>query len=146
MRDADGPDRVRHALDLAMRETSTDAALVSSIAHGRETVLWAAGSGAYPELEPGASLRLDDTICRRLLEGAIGGAVPDAAAEPALRDVPLVGTGRVGAYLGVPLRTSDARLYVLCCLARERRPDLGDEDLRFLAGMAETVRAVLEPA
>ena len=129
-----------------MRETSTDAALVSSIAHGRETVVWAVGTGTFPELAPGVSLPLDDTICRRLLEGAFDGAAPDVAGEPALRDVPLVREGRIGAYLGVPLRTSDARLYVLCCLARERRPGLGAGDLRFLAGMAETVRAVLEPA
>jgi GAF domain-containing protein len=145
MHDDDGPDRVRHALELAVRETGMDVALVSTVAHGRETVLWSSHGETHPELEPGASLRLEDTICRRVLEGAIAGVVPDAARIAALEDVPLVREGRVGAYLGVPLRTADARLYMLCCLARERRPELGADDLLFLAGMAETVRAVVEP-
>jgi GAF domain-containing protein len=144
MRDGQGPDRVIGALELALRETGMDAAVVSEVAHDRETVLWAAGGRAF-HLAPGASLPIDDTICKRLLEGRIGGTVPETRRVRALRDVPLVREGTVGAYLGVPLRTADARLYVLCCLARERRPDLGGDDLRFLAGLAETVRAAVEP-
>ncbi|MGZ6643612.1 MAG: GAF domain-containing protein [Solirubrobacteraceae bacterium] len=146
MEDADDPDRVRHALELAVRETAMDVALVSEVAHDREIVLWASGSDAFPELAPGVALSLTDTVCRRLLEGRIGGIVPDTRKVAALRDVPLVREGRVGAYLGVPLRTADARLFVLCCLARERRRELGEEDLRFLAGLAETVRAAVERA
>ena len=144
MREVQGPDRVAGALELALRETGMDAALVSEVAHDRETVLWAAGGQEFA-LAPGASLPIDDTICKRLLEGRIGGAVPETRRVRALRDVSLVQEGTVGAYLGVPLRTADARLYVLCCLARERRPDLGDDDLRFLAGLAETIRAAVEP-
>jgi GAF domain-containing protein len=143
--EADGPDRVSHALELAARETGMDVAVVSEVAHDRETVLWSSRSEAFPEIVPGASTPLEDTVCRRLLEGRVGGAIPDAAQVVSLRDVPVVRQRRLGAYLGVPLRTAGARLYVLCCLARERRPDLGDEDLRFLSGMAETVRAVVEP-
>jgi GAF domain-containing protein len=147
MREADGSNRIRHALELAVRETTRDAALVSEIADDRETILWRAGDApSFADLRPGAAMPLADTVCRRLLEGRIAGAVPDTRAEAALRDVPLVREGRVGAYLGVPLRTADARLFVLCCLAGERRPELGAEDLRFLAGLAETVRAVVEPA
>jgi len=141
----DGPERVRHALELAARETSMDVAFVSDIAHDRETILWASESDEYPEFKPGSSAPIEDTVCRRVLEARVTGAIPDTARVPALRDVPLVRDGSIGAYLGVPLRTADAHLYMLCCLARERRPELGDEDLRFLAGVAETVRAVVDP-
>jgi GAF domain-containing protein len=51
---------------------------------------------------------------------------------------------RIGAYIGVPLSGNDARLYVLCCLAHESRPALGEADLRFLRGVGETVLASLE--
>ncbi len=37
----------------------------------------------------------------------------------------------------------DARLYMLCCLAHESRPALGEADLRFMRGVAETVLAAL---
>ena len=141
----DGPERVRHALELAARETSMDVAFVSEVAHDRETILWASKSDVYPDVQPGTSGALEDTVCRRVLEARVAGVVPDTSRAPALRDVPMVRDGSIGAYLGVPLRTADAHLYMLCCLARERRPDLGDEDLRFLAGVAETVRAVIDP-
>ncbi len=141
----DGPERVRHALELAARETSMDVAFVSDIAHDRETILWASKSDAYPDLKPGSSAPIEDTVCRRVLEARVAGGIPDTARVAALRDVPMVRDGTIRAYLGVPLRTADAHLYMLCCLARERRPDLGDEDLRFLAGVAETVRAVVDP-
>ena len=122
-----------------------DVAFVSQIAHDRETVLWASHSDAYPDVQPGSTAALEDTVCRRVLEARVAGAIPDTAIAPALRDVPMVRDGSIGAYLGVPLRTRDAHLYMLCCLARERRPDLGGEDLRFLAGVGETVRAVIDP-
>jgi hypothetical protein len=32
---------------------------------------------------------------------------------------------------------------VLCCLAREARPDLSDADVRFLRGLAEGLRAAV---
>lgn len=146
MREVQGPDRVVGALELAIRETGMDAAIVTEVAHHRETVLWARRPDGFDELGPGASLPIEDTICKRLLEGRIGGAVPDASRVKALRDVPIVREGKVGAYLGVPVRTADARLYMLCCLARERRRELGDDDVRFLAGLAETIRAAVEPA
>jgi GAF domain-containing protein len=122
-----------------------DVAFVSEVDHDRETILWASRSDAYPDLQPGSTATLEDTVCRRVLEGRVAGVIPDTARTLALRDVPLVRDGSIGAYLGVPLRTADAHLYMLCCLARERRPQLGDEDLRFLAGVAETVRAVIDP-
>jgi hypothetical protein len=36
------------------------------------------------------------------------------------------------------------RLYVLCCLASESRPSLGQREVRLLAGLAESVRAELQ--
>ena len=43
----------------------------------------------------------------------------------------------------VTLPTDRARLYVLCCLARERRLGLGASELSVLRGLGETVRAAL---
>ena len=50
----------------------------------------------------------------------------------------------VGAWLGVPIDISDTQLYVLCCLARESRPSIGEREVRLLAGLAESVRAELQ--
>ena len=69
--------------------------------------------------------------------------VTDTTAEPSLHE--LGGARRDDrAYIGVPFTTADARAYVLCCLAREARPDLGEADVRFLQGLAESLRPLLE--
>ena len=61
-----------------------------------------------------------------------------------MRDLPAVRDGDIRAYIGVPFQTPDARAYVLCCLAYEARPDLGESDVRFLQGMVESLRPLLE--
>ena len=42
-----------------------------------------------------------------------------------------------------PSRRS-TRLYVLCCLAHEQRPQLGERDVRFLRSLGEAIVAELE--
>src|SRR4051794_20685512 len=126
---------VRAKLEMACRELRADAALLSEVRAGREHVRWATGGGWA-----GRSFPLEETVCERLLDGRIGPVVADTHAEPALVGVEL---GDVGAYIGVPFETADARLYVLCCLAHEARPDLGEADVRFLQGIAESLQPVL---
>jgi GAF domain-containing protein len=133
---------VRAELAMLCRELDMDSALVSEITGGREVVRWAAGEGDYASV----SASLGDTVCQRLLDGRIGALVRDTAAEPSLITLDGVRSGAIAAYLGVAFTTADARLYVLCCLAQEARPDLGEPDVRFLRGLAESIRSLLEPA
>jgi GAF domain-containing protein len=135
-------DAVRAELGMLCRELAMGSALVSEISGGREIVRWAAGAGDYATV----SAALDETICKRLLDGRIGALVPDTAAEPSLAALEPVRSGEIAAYLGVAFATADARLYVLCCLAQEARPDLGEADVRFVRGLAESIRSLLEPA
>ena len=123
-----------------------DAALVTEISSTTETVRWAMVNGWPSGMHAGASWPLSDTICRRLLDGRIDGAVGDVLAEPALDGIPGLAESGMGAYLGVTLPTDRARLYVLCCLARERRPGLGIGELNVLRGLGATVRAALASA
>jgi GAF domain-containing protein len=139
-RDRDG--EVRAKLAMACRELDADAALLSEIRSGHEYVRWGAGEATFI----GATLPLRDTVCERLLDGRIGSVVADATLEPSLNTMAVVQDGTVRAYIGVPFQTEDARAYVLCCLAREARPDLGVSDVRFLRGVAESLRPLLESA
>jgi GAF domain-containing protein len=133
---------VQAELAVLCRELEVESALVTEIAGGHGVVRWAAGQGDWATV----SLSLEQTICQRLLDGRIGELVPDTTAEPSLRRLTRVRDGSIGAYLGVPFTTEDARLYVLSCLAREARPDLGEADVRFLRGLAESIRVLLERA
>lgn len=129
-------EHVRAKLSMAMRELGADTALLTEVRGGREHIRWQEGVGPYQ----GRAVPLSDTICDRLLSGRVGPVVSDVAAEPALRGVQ---AGEVRAYIGVPFITADARAYVLCCLAHEIRPDLGETDVRFLEGIVESLREAL---
>jgi GAF domain-containing protein len=121
-----------------------DVAMLTLIADGRETVRISAGGWPDVSLRRGDSLPLEETFCRLMLEGRIGNVVPDTSTEQAVAEIALVRGIGVKAYLGVPVRPSDAELYVLCCLAREARPSFGVREVRLLSGLAESVSVELQ--
>ncbi len=137
---------VERVLAVARRELRMDAALLSEVLEGREVVRWTVGNGRLPGVVAGASAPLRDTICQRLLDGDVDGIVHDAGSDPRVSDLPAVRHVGLGAYIGVPLTTAAARRYVLCCLAREARPDLSGGDVRFLRGLVESIRPAVERA
>ncbi len=136
-------DPITAALELAQAETEMDVAVLGEVCDGREVVRFVAGAGSFG-LAPGVSMPIEDTYCHRLLTGRLSNVVPDAHADDQLRDLQITRVGRIGAYLGVPLTTRDARLYVLCCLAHEQRPQLGERDVLFLRGLGATIVAELD--
>jgi hypothetical protein len=135
---------VDRVLCRARRELHMDAALLTEIVDGREVVLAAIGNGRIPGLVAGAAAPLEDTICKRLLNGTIESVVRDAVGDARTRDLPAVRLTGLGAYIGVALAGAAARRYVLCCLAGEARPDLTDADVRFLQGLVATLRPAID--
>jgi GAF domain-containing protein len=141
-----GTEGSERRLDALMRLTrdllDTDIAILSEISHGRETARRLAGD--WPGIAEGRSLPLDESFCKRMLDGRIENYIRDAQADARVSGLPMAQQLGIGAYLGVPIRLEDMRLYVLCCLARERRPSLGEKEVRLLSGLAESVRVELE--
>jgi GAF domain-containing protein len=137
-------DPITAALALAHAETEMDVTVLGEVCDGREVVRLAAGDLRSFGLAPGASTPIEDTYCHRLLTGRVSNFVPDTRVDEQLRDLEITHAAHVGAYLGVPLTGLDARLYVLCCLAQEQRPQLGQRDVLFLRGLGETILPQLE--
>jgi GAF domain-containing protein len=144
---AEGGDDSGRRLDALMHLTrdllDTDIAILTEISDGYETARRAAGEWPGIESFEGVSSPLQDTVCQQMLEGRIGNFIRDAQGDDRVKDVAMVRQLGVGAYLGVPIRLDDVRLYVLCCLNRESRPSLGEREVRLLSGLAESVRAEL---
>jgi GAF domain-containing protein len=138
-RAAVGADPIERALVLVREQLRVSVSFVSEIVDGREVVRHAVGDGSLPAFVAGAALPLADTICERMLAGRIGHLVADIAAEPTLADLTWPAQIGVSAYLGVPITSASTRMYLLCCLARERRPDLGSADVEFLRGVAASL-------
>ena len=137
-------DAITELLKLAHAETQMDVAVLGEVCDGREVVRYVAGDGGSFGLSPGASMPIEDTYCHRLLTGRLSNVVADARADEQMRDLEITRAAGVGAYIGVPLTGLDARLYVLCCLAHEQRPNLGERDVLFLRDVGEAVLAALE--
>jgi len=133
-------------LELARAEMSMDVAVLGEIHDGREVVRLVAGEAESFGLAVGASVPVEETFCQRLLEGRLGNIVRDAIGDERVRDLEVARGAGIGAYIGVPLTTLDARLYILCCLAHERRPALGERDVLFLRGLGETIIRELDSA
>ena len=137
-------DPISGALRLAQIETEMDVAVLGEVCDGREVVRYVAGDGGSFGLTPGASMPIEDTYCHRLVTGRLSNAVPDAQTNEQVKDLDVTRAARVGAYIGVPLTGLDARLYMLCCLAHEQRPQLGQRDVLFLRDLGQVVLAALE--
>jgi hypothetical protein len=115
-----------------------DVAMVTEVHEGSEVARYAAGEWPGAGSLVGASLPLEETFCKRMLEGRIENFVADVARDDRVRDLQLAEALGVGSWIGVPLPESLGRLYVLCCLAREARP-LGEIDVRTMEGFAATL-------
>ena len=146
LRSAPSREVVVSALELARTETSMDVAMLGEIADGHEVVRVLAGEAESFGLAVGSSLPVEQTFCQRLLEGRLGNVVRDAISDERVRDLEVTGAAGIGAYLGVPLTTLDARLYILCCLAHEQRPALCERDVLFVRGLGETIIRELDTA
>jgi GAF domain-containing protein len=140
---ADSERRLDALMHLTRDLLDTDIAILTEISHGHETARRAVGEWPGIDSFEGVSSRLQDTVCQQMLEGRIGNFIRDAQGDDRVKDVPMVRELGIGAYLGVPIRLDDIRLYVLCCLHRESRPSIGEREVRLLSGLAESVRVEL---
>ena len=92
--------------------------------------------------QEGDSFPLDESYCKRVLEGRIPRVVPDARREEATRDLRVTSEAGMGSYCAVALVLSDGRLYgTLCCVSHEPDPRLRESDLRL---MERTARWLVE--
>src|SRR5919112_4262502 len=92
--------------------------------------------------QEGESFPIDESYCKRVLDGRIPQMVPDAKREDATKDLRVTSEADMGCYCAVPLVLPDGRLYgTLCCVSHESDPWLRERDLGL---MEETARWLVE--
>jgi GAF domain-containing protein len=83
--------------------------------------------------QEGESFPLDESYCKRVLDGRVPQVVPDAKREDATRDLRVTSEADMGCYCAVALVLSDGRLYgTLCCVSHEPDPRLRERDLGIM--------------
>jgi EAL domain-containing protein (putative c-di-GMP-specific phosphodiesterase class I) len=130
---------IERILSLARGALDMDLALVGAF-DGEYVVEAVEGDQEWFDLEVGQRIPVDETYCRRMVQGDLPSLLPDAAFDARTADLPITREAGIGAYVGVPIRLWDGTLYgTLCCLSRAPEPSLNDRDARFLHVLAEIV-------
>ncbi len=92
--------------------------------------------------QEGESFPIDESYCKRVLDGRVPRVVPDAKREEATKDLRVTSEADMGCYCAVALVLSDGRLYgTLCCVSHEADPGLRERDLGI---MERTARWLVE--
>ena len=130
----------------AVREVlEMDVAFVSEFAGERMIFRALEGDAESFGWEEGESFPIDESYCKRVLDGRIPNVVPDAKREDATRDLRVTSEADIGSYAAVPLVLSDGRLYgTLCCVSHTPDPWLRQRDLGLMERVARQLIEQLE--
>ena len=144
LRDGNGRSRsslIEAALEAARTHLDMDVSLLSEFQSGRQVYRHVSEADGGPfHLKPDDGVQLEDTYCERVVNGALPHVISDAQGHPITKELPVTDEAGIGAYVGVPVRMADGRLYgTLCCVNREPDPSLRERDARFLAVLAAIV-------
>jgi len=126
-----------------VRETlNMDVAFVSEISEDQLVFRALEGDAESFGWREGEGFPVDESYCKRVLDGRIPQVVPNAKREDATKDLRVTTESDIGSYATVPLVLSDGRLYgTLCCLSHEPDPWLRERDLGL---MERTARWLVE--
>jgi EAL domain-containing protein (putative c-di-GMP-specific phosphodiesterase class I) len=136
---AGSTEAIERILSLARGALDMDVALVGAF-HGDYVIEAVEGDEEWFDLAVGKRIPVEETYCRRMVQGELPSVLPDAAFDERTADLPITRESGIGAYVGVPIRLWDGTLYgTLCCLSRAPEPSLNERDARFLQVLAEIV-------
>lgn len=103
------------------------------------------GDGESFGWRKGEEFPLDETYCKRVIDGRISNVVLDARTVDETRDLCITSEADIGSYAAVPLVLSDGRLYgTLCCVSHVPDPWLRERDLRLMDKLARELVGRLE--
>lgn len=140
---------VRGLLQDAREHLCVDIAYFTKFTEGAQHIDYVAGDSEGFTFGEGSKIPIDETYCRRVIEGTAPTLVPNAPREPRMDDLTVAET--IGSYLGVPVQLSDGRIYgTLCCASQDPNESLGqaaEELIRILAaGLATLVESDFDHA
>lgn len=126
-------EELQRIMTLACDHLGMQAAFVSELTATHQVYRAVAGAADGFGLVLDDGPRRSETYCDLLVAGKLPHVVPDARAEPQVRELPLTTDGPIGAYVGVPLTLSDGRLYgTFCCVSHASDTSLDERDAKFM--------------
>ena len=140
-----GRELIESAIAAARELVGMDLAFVSQMTPDEQIYRFVDGDAETFGLPAGHVGRQEHGYCSRMVAELIPNVIPDVRADERTRDIVATLAADVGAYIGVPLRLADGRLYgTFCCLAHEAQPELGERDRTILRLLARLVSDELD--
>jgi GAF domain-containing protein len=129
---------VREALEMDVAfvsEFAGDQLVFRALEGDTESFGWREGEG-FP---------LEESYCKRVLDGRLPNVVPDARSEDLTKELWVTSEADIGSYAAVPVVLSDGRPYgTLCCVSHKPDPRLRERDLGLMEGVAREVSRQLK--
>ena len=136
------PGAIEHMLRDVREALDMDVAFVSKFEADQLVFRALEGDAESFGWQEGESFPIDESYCKRVLEGRIPDVVPDAKGEDATKNLRVTSEADMGSYCAVALVLSDGRLYgTLCCVSHAPDPWLRERDLGL---MERTARWLVE--
>jgi GAF domain-containing protein len=131
------PETIESLLSLVRENLQMEVAFVSEFA-GEQFVFRALeGDGRSFGWREGEGFPLDESYCKRVLDGRIPNVIPDARREGSTNELWLTREANIGSYVAVPVVLSDGRPYgTLCCVSHKADPGLRERELGLMEGVA----------
>ena len=139
------PEKIEEMLSAVREVLELDVAFVSEFAGDRMVFRALEGDAESFGWEEGNGFPIDESYCKRVLDGRVPNVVPDAKGEDATRDLRVTTEADIGSYVAVPLVLSDGRLFgTLCCVGHAPDPWLRERDLVLMEWVARQLIEQLE--
>lgn len=137
--------RIRQALDLARELLGLEFSYITEFRGDEQLIQGVSGDRISFDMSPGDGYPLDGSYCQRMIAGKIPNIIPDAAANPEVRDLAVTRLSAIRAYIGVPVYLYEEKLYgTLCAVSHEPHPELGARDVRVMQLLGQIITGALE--
>lgn len=132
----------REMLSLLRRRLKFDLWMITRVEQVDWIILYTEGD-KYG-LHEGDTLRWTDSFCYRMVTQNAPRMAPNCRSVPAYIEAPVGRQLTIGAYIGIPIRYSDGRLFgTLCAIHPEAFPDSIAEELPLLELLTKMLEMVL---
>ena len=131
------PEKIKSLLSLVRENLEMDVAFVSEFAGDQLVFRVLEGDAESFGWREGEGFPLDESYCKRVLEGRLPNVVPDARRQESTKDLWVTREANIGSYVAVPVVLSDGRPYgTLCCVSHKADPGLRERELGLMEGVA----------
>jgi GAF domain-containing protein len=131
------PETLESLLSMVRENLEMDVAFVSEFAGEKLVFRALEGDAESFGWREGEGFPLDESYCKRVLDGRLPNVVSDARSEGLTKDLWVTSEANIGSYVAVPVVHSDGHPYgTLCCVSHKADSGLRERDLGLMEGVA----------